>query len=260
MSKAINDLTSDTDNDDKKLRENRDSTVSSDVNIHSSTDVDHTKSLDNSSDPYIHAQSNSIISSSNYILYPNTNSKDSNIVSISNKDIYNEYDKIPKNNTTSSVQKKMMKLCGATFDQSESAINIAKDEVMNNNVNNNNSFSNKNDILKSTSVRLESDINFVNSNVNKKCMLELLSNLVIEIEDDNNAINVSGGKGKDKIKNDNDNSLNSTMSEMHSKTQRLNDDSESEEINIKVNTVNKKGGGIQELLFVIIFLLILIYI
>ena len=40
----------------------------------------------------------------------------------------------------------MMKLCGATFEQSESAINIAKDEVMNNNVNNNTVIEHKSDI------------------------------------------------------------------------------------------------------------------
>ena len=111
--------------------------------------------------------------------------------------------------------------------------------------------SNKNDILKSTSIRLESDINFVN--VNKKCMLELLNDLVIEIEDDNNAKNVSGGKGKN-IKSNPNNKLNSTMSESYSKIQRLDENSDE-----KVN-IDKKGGGIQELFFVIIFLLILIYI
>ena len=141
MSKAINDLTSDSDNDSKKLRDIRDSTVTSNVNLQSSTDIDHTKSLDNSSDPYLSAHSNSILSSSRYILYPNTNNNNnSNIISISNNDIYNEHDLSSKNNTTNSIQKKMMKLCGATFSQSESALNIAKDEVMNNNINNSNSF------------------------------------------------------------------------------------------------------------------------
>lgn len=251
MSKAINDLTSETDNNDENLRNTRDSTVSSNVNLNSSTDVDHTKSIDNSSDPYLSAQSNSIISSSNYVLYPNTDSNESNIISISNNDIYNEYNLLPENNTTIGIQNKIIKLCGATYDQSESAINIAKDEVMNNNLNNNNSFNNKNDILKSTSIRLESDINFVN--VNKKCMLELLNDLVIEIEDDNNAKNVSGGKGKN-IKSNPNNKLNSTMSESYSKIQRLDENSDE-----KVN-IDKKGGGIQELFFVIIFLLILIYI
>ena len=79
--------------------------------------------------------------------------------------------------------------------------------------------------------------------IQKKCTSSIINNSKVNKED----------------------TLKSTMSESRSKTQRLNDESEdsnyiSKESDVTTITFNKKGGGMQELLFVIIFLLILIYI
>ena len=257
MSKLINDLTSNTDNNEKKLRENRKSTNVSKINNLLSTDVDNTNSIDNSYDSFATIKSNSDLSSSEYVLLPNTNDDESNITYFSSSDLYNSDTTTSKNEVMYSTKKDMMKLCGATYEQSNLAINIAKDEVMNNNLYNNNSYSNRNDILKSTAVRLESDINFINTNVNKRCMLELLGNIIVEIEDDNNAKNTLGGKGNNNNIKD-DNLLESTMSQKNSNVQRLDEDHK-DEINKKFYK-KRKAGGIQECFFIIIFLLIIIYI
>ena len=116
----------------------------------------------------------------------------------SSTDTYNVDNSKVVNETISNVQNKMVQSCGMSIEEAQEAVNIVKDESINMNLDNSNTFINTGDNVTITDVRLESELDFVGPEVDRSCMLEQANELqaVIQAENENSKA-FKGGEGGD---------------------------------------------------------------
>ena len=113
-------------------------------------------------------------------------------------DTYNVDNSSVTNNTTSNIQNKMVNSCGMTIGEAEQAINIVKDESINTNINNSNTFINTGDNATISDVTLESQLDYVGPEVDKSCVIDAMNELDSQLEAENdNSKEFAGGEGGD---------------------------------------------------------------
>ena len=133
------------------------------------TDTTTTTNTDNSIDSKTTTISNTDINSSQNITTTNFIDQSSVMDIKSSTDTYNYDQSSTLNSATSNTQNKIIQSCGATIEEAQAVINITTDESLNTNINNGNVFINTGDNVTISNIRLESELNFLSSNVDKSC-------------------------------------------------------------------------------------------
>ncbi len=168
------------------------------INQTNQTTSESTQTIDNSVISTNTTSSNTNINSSQNIMQTNTTDQRSNMTINSSTDTYNYDQSSILNATTTNTQNKLVQSCGTTIEEAQSIINITKDESTNTNINNGNVFINTGDNVVISDIRLESDLTFLGSSVDKSCVLDAMNDLQTEIEADNiNSKSFTGGEGGD---------------------------------------------------------------
>jgi hypothetical protein len=177
---------------------NTQSTAQSTTDISNKTNNETTNNTDNSIKSNTNVNSNTAIDSSQQTTNVNT-TDNSSIMNINNStDTYNVDNSKVINETTSNIQNKMVNSCGASIEEAQGAVNIVKDESINTNINNSNTFINTGDNATITDVTLESQLDFVGPEVDKSCMIDAANELKGELEAINeNSKEFAGGEGGD---------------------------------------------------------------
>ena len=117
---------------------------------------------------------------------------------MSSTDTYNVDNSSVTNNTTANIQNKMINSCGMTIGEAEQAVNIVKDESINTNINNSNTFINTGDNVTISDVRLESSLDFVGPEVDRSCVIDAMNELDSQLAAENdNGKEFAGGEGGD---------------------------------------------------------------
>ena len=197
------------------------------------TNTTTTTTTDNSVDSKTTTVSNTDINSSQNIITTNFTDQSSVMDIKSSTDTYNYDQSSTLNSATSNTQNKIIQSCGTTIEEAQAVINIATDESVNTNINNGNVFINTGDNVSISNVRLESELNFLSSNVDKSCVLDAINDLQAELTAENdNSKSFAGGEGGDvgamaggnSTSNDNsaskDDSMDSSMTTDNSNTQK----------------------------------------
>ena len=242
------------------------------------TDYQRTDAVDNTSDLAKSVSESTDIYSTGNTTQPTTQSSESKI-SFRNSNISN-YDKSSKtNDTTTSIENRMINTCNAKFEDVINAINIAKSESINNNNINQNLITKDGDEEKLLLLRMESDLKEnLSNNVDVNCMINELRNLVYELDADTNTIlngdkvgSESGGNNTKVDENNlNDNYLHSSMTDEYAYTQTNQTINIDNEVNVNQNIITqnnvtvikkkkKTGGGLSDKILIFIVIILLLY-
>lgn len=244
------------------------------------TDDQKTNEVDNTSDLAKSVSNSTNIYGTGNTTQPTTQQVGTRI-SFRNSNISN-YDKSTKtNDTTTSIENRMINICNAKFEDVISAVNIAKNESINNNNINQNSISKDGDEEKLLLIRMESDLKQnISDNADVTCMINEMRNLVYELDADTNSAlngeNVGSESGGNKTKVDeeniNNNYLSSSMTNQYAYTQTNQVTNIDNEVNVNQTIINKnnvtiikkkkkkkKGGGLSDKILIFILLLLLLY-
>ena len=184
-------------NNTKKIGDQTSQSVS-DVSQSNTTQNQSSQTVDNSVESYTTTQTNTNINASQQTNISNTTDQSSQMMIDSSTDTYNYDMSQVTNETTSSIENKMIQSCGATIEEAQSTINIVKDESINTNINNGNVFINTGDNVSISNVRLESELTFLGPSVDRSCMLDATNELQAELNAENdNSKSFLGGEGGD---------------------------------------------------------------
>ena len=188
----------DTSSSKSSTNTNTSSVSTNETTTNNSTSNSTTNTTDNSVTSNSNVNSNTAIDSSMQTTNVNTTDNTS-VMNINNStDTYNVDNSSVNNNTTSNVQNKMVQSCGMSIEEAQEAINIVKDESINMNINNSNTFINTGDNVTISDVRLESSLDFVGPEVDKSCALDAMNELDAELVAENdNSKEFAGGEGGD---------------------------------------------------------------
>ena len=241
------------------------------------TDDQKTDAVDNTSDLTKSVSESTDIYSTENTTQPTTQSSESKI-SFRNSNISN-YDKSSKtNSTTTSVENRMINTCNAKLEDAVNAINIAKNESINNNNINQNPILKDGDEEKLLLIRMDSYLKeSVSDDVDINCMLNEMKNLVYELDADTYVIlngdkvgSESGGNNT-KVDEDNlnNNYLHSSMTNEYAYTQSNQTMNIDNEVNVNQKIINqnnvtvikkkKTGGGLSDKILIFIFILLFFY-
>ena len=174
------------------------SVSTNETNVSNQTSNQTTNQTDNSVTSNTNVNSNTAIDSSQETTNVNTTDNSSEMNINSSTDTYNVDNSQVVNETISNVQNKMVQSCGMSIEEAQEAVNIVKDESINMNLDNSNTFINTGDNVTISDVRLESELDFVGPEVDRSCMLEQANELqaVIQAENENSKA-FKGGEGGD---------------------------------------------------------------
>ena len=177
---------------------NQSSDQSAVTNTNTSNETTNTNITDNSMEMSSNVQSNTQVDSSQNISNVNTTDNSSVQNINSSTDTYNVDNSQIVNETIQSTTNKMIQSCGMTLEQANAAVNIVKDESVNTTIAAGNTLiitGNSNTI---TDVRLESEVDFEGSDIDKSCVLDAANDLQTELESLNeNGKEMGGGDGGD---------------------------------------------------------------
>ena len=166
-------------------------TVQSESTAQSTTDISNettnttTNNTDNSITANTNIDSTIAIDSSQETTNVNTTDNSSVMNIASSTDTYNVDNSSVSNNTTSNIQNKLINSCGMSISEAEQAINIVKDESINTNIDNSNTFVNTGDNVTISDVILESELDFVGPEVDRSCAIDAMNELDSQLSAEN---------------------------------------------------------------------------
>lgn len=116
----------------------------------------------------------------------------------SSTDTFNIDSSTTTNNSIQNTQAKMISSCGATIEQADAAVNLVTDNSSTMNIQSGNIIVNTGDNVTMQEIEQDSRFKFIGGDVDKRCMLDTMSELQADMQAENdNSKDMAGGEGGD---------------------------------------------------------------